>query len=69
FYTGLTKDLKRRLRQHNSGEVKFTKNLRPLKLVHYEKFINKLDAAEREQQIKNWTRIKKNKFNKIRTSD
>ncbi len=59
FYTGLTQDLKRRLRQHELGEVKFTKQCRPIKLVRYEKFKNKPDAAEREQQIKNWSRIKK----------
>ncbi len=48
FYTGFTKDLKDRLSEHAQGEVKSTKNRRPLKLIHYEYFINEGDAKARE---------------------
>lgn len=59
FYTGHTSDLKRRLGQHKNGEVVFTKNLRPVKLVYYEKFTSKQEAMARETQIKTWSKIKK----------
>ncbi len=36
FYTGSTNDLKRRLQEHNVGNVKSTKHRRPLKLIYYE---------------------------------
>ncbi|MCU0679435.1 MAG: GIY-YIG nuclease family protein [Planctomycetes bacterium] len=59
FYAGHTLNLKQRLKQHNNGEVKATKNKRPLKLIFYENFKTKREAMNREQQIKGWSRIKK----------
>ena len=35
FYTGYTKDLKKRLKEHKSGDVKSTRNRRPLELIYY----------------------------------
>ncbi|NOY15253.1 MAG: GIY-YIG nuclease family protein [bacterium] len=52
FYTGFTKDLKDRLSRHARGEVKSTANRRPLKLIHYEYFINEKDARTREVFLK-----------------
>lgn len=52
FYIGFTNNLKRRLQQHARGEVTATKNRRPLKLIHYEYFINKEDAEAREKFLK-----------------
>lgn len=52
FYIGFTTNLKQRLQQHARGEVKSTKNRRPLKLIHYEYFINKVDAEAREKFLK-----------------
>ena len=52
FYTGFTADLKDRLLRHSRGEVKSTKNRRPLKLIYYEYFINKGDAEAREVFLK-----------------
>jgi len=52
FYIGYTNNLKRRLTQHAKGEVKSTKNRRPLKLVHYEYFIDEVDAKSREVFLK-----------------
>jgi putative endonuclease len=34
LYTGYTNDIKRRLSQHNYGEVNSTKYRRPLKLIY-----------------------------------
>jgi putative endonuclease len=59
FYTGHTLNLKQRLQQHQNGEVRFTRGLRPVKLVYYELHKSKQDALAREMQIKNWSRQKK----------
>ena len=52
FYIGYTKDVLLRLGRHSRGEVKSTKNRRPLVLVHYECFIDKRDAEAREVFLK-----------------
>lgn len=52
FYTGFTTNLKERLQTHARGEVKSTKYRRPLKLIHYEYFINEEDAKAREIFLK-----------------
>jgi len=52
FYTGLTTNLRNRLQQHARGEVKSTRERRPLKLIHYEYFIDKDDTKAREIFLK-----------------
>ena len=52
FYTGFTRDLKKRQIEHNNGKVKSTKNRRPLKLVYYEVCFNQEDALHREKYLK-----------------
>lgn len=52
FYTGCTSDIKKRLEEHNSGEVSTTKSRRPLKLVYWEGCLNQQDAANREKYLK-----------------
>ncbi len=52
FYTGFTTDLRNRLSQHARGEVISTKNRLPVKLIHYEYFINEEDARSREVFLK-----------------
>jgi len=52
FYIGFTSDLKNRLSEHAKGKVRSTKDRRPLKLIHYEYFINKADAKAREVFLK-----------------
>ena len=52
LYTGFTTDLKDRLSRHARGEVRSTLNRRPLKLIHYEYFINEKDAKAREVFLK-----------------
>ena len=59
FYTGFTNDLKRRINQHKNGEVQYTKNKRPIKLVYKEKCKTKETAMQREKQIKGWSKQKK----------
>lgn len=52
FYTGMTSDLKKRLRAHQKGKVISTRNRRPLKLVYFEGCLNKKDALLRELYLK-----------------
>lgn len=52
IYTGSTPDLKRRLKDHNSGKSLATKNLRPLKLVWYAAFPQRLVARRFEAYLK-----------------
>jgi putative endonuclease len=66
FYTGITFDIGKRLNEHNKGEVPFTKNKRPLKLVLLKKFNTRKEAAKLEKEIKGWRREKK--INMIRSS-
>lgn len=52
FYTGFTTNLKDKLSSHARGEVRSTTNRCPLKLIHYEYFINEEDAKAREVFLK-----------------
>ncbi len=54
FYTGFTKNLKRRFEQHNKGIVEATKNRRPFKLIYYEACLDKSDAIRREKYLKTY---------------
>lgn len=52
FYVGFTSDLKNRLTEHAKGQVHSTKDRLPVKLIHYEYFINIADAKAREVFLK-----------------
>ncbi len=52
FYFGFAKDLKLRLKQHNTGEVKSTKPYIPWKLVWYGAFETEKQARDFEQYLK-----------------
>ena len=52
FYTGSTGDLRRRLKEHNTGKVLSTKNRGPFKLIYYEACLNEQDARAREKYLK-----------------
>jgi putative endonuclease len=59
FYVGITNDLRNRLLQHKNKQSFFTKKFSDLKLVYYEKYTAKYEAAKREKQIKGWSHAKK----------
>ena len=60
YYTGSTKDLERRIVEHQAGEgANFTKKHLPVKLVYYEKFQRIDEAFYREKQAQGWSRKKK----------
>jgi putative endonuclease len=52
FYTGYTKDVEQRFKQHNNSLVKSTKNRTPLKLIYFEACLNQQDATHREKYLK-----------------
>jgi putative endonuclease len=52
FYIGLTGNLKRRYLEHQTGRVESTKNRLPIKLVCYEAYNTKEEAARREKYLK-----------------
>lgn len=51
-YIGCTKNILRRLDEHNNGLVNSTRNRRPLELIYNEEFKNKADAFARERFFK-----------------
>lgn len=60
YYTGSTKDLDKRIEQHNEGQgANFTKKHAPCKLVYYEEYSRIYLAFYREKQIQGWSRKKK----------
>lgn len=52
LYKGCTADLKKRIKEHNSGKIRSTKKIRPLKLVYYEAFVSKTVARKEEIFLK-----------------
>ncbi len=60
LYTGITKDLERRIKEHSSGNgCKFTKYRTPIKLMYSEKVKSRSQALIREAEIKGFVRSKK----------
>lgn len=60
FYVGRTDDLEQRLQAHQRGEgSRFTSCRRPVEMVYAEEHQTQRGAVAREQQLKRWTRAKK----------
>ncbi len=63
LYIGMTKDLNRRIYEHqNELTDGFTKKYHVHKLVYFETTTDVYSAISREKQIKGWTREKKNRL-------
>lgn len=60
LYTGITKDIKRREKQHNAGKgSKYTQSRRPVKVVYKETKMGRANALVREAEIKHYSKEKK----------
>lgn len=61
FYTGIARDVERRLEEHNAGTLgaKYTRPRRPVALVYHEAAPNRSAAARRECAIKRLSRSDK----------
>ena len=61
LYLGYTTDLKKRLKQHNSGSELATKPNIPYEMIHFSGFKNMKDAKNMEtyyKTISGWKRLK-----------
>jgi putative endonuclease len=60
LYVGETRDVVHRVLDHNRGRGgAHTSKHRPVEMVYVEQYSNRDDAYKREQQLKSWTRAKK----------
>lgn len=61
IYTGIAKDLQKRLAEHNTGVngAKYTRSRRPVKIVLQEEQPSRSAATKRELQLKKLTRARK----------
>ncbi|MEE4662100.1 MAG: GIY-YIG nuclease family protein [Halieaceae bacterium] len=62
LYTGVTRDLPRRLRQHNgelAGGARYTRGRRPVSLLWSEAVADRAAAQAREAEIKKLSRLEK----------
>ncbi len=62
FYTGITRDVVRRVNEHNHDDLaaaKYTRGRRPVMLVYREACLSRADACRREFAIKQLNRGQK----------
>lgn len=52
LYTGCSRDLKRRMKEHEAGKVPATRDRRPFSLIYYEACVDERDAFRRERYLK-----------------
>jgi predicted GIY-YIG superfamily endonuclease len=63
LYTGITTDVKERLRKHNAGTgAKYTRSRRPVVVVWSAVASSESAARKREAEIKGWKRAEKKGF-------
>ena len=61
IYTGITNNLDKRLKKHQSGDgAKYLRGRLPIKIVYKELFINRSEATKREISIKKMSKKEKN---------
>lgn len=60
LYTGSTRNLEKRIYEHEQGlGSNYTKIRRPVKLIYYEEYERIDDAFNREKQLQTWSNKKK----------
>ncbi len=60
LYTGITKDIQRRIKTHNDGKgAGFTRARRPVKLIYHESLLGRTQALLREIAVKALSRKQK----------
>jgi len=52
IYIGYSSDLKERIKYHNSGNARATRDNLPWELIYYEAYKGRQDATKREKQLK-----------------
>ena len=60
LYTGITTDIQRRFKEHNSGKGgAYTRSKKVERVLYVEQFETRSQAQKREAEIKSWRREKK----------
>ncbi|TSC74657.1 MAG: putative endonuclease [Parcubacteria group bacterium Gr01-1014_44] len=63
LYTGITTDIQRRFKEHDSGKGgAYTRAKKVKKVLYTEKFKTRSEASKREAEIKGWGREEKLKL-------
>jgi len=63
IYTGITKNIEKRIKMHESGKgAKYLRGRLPIKLLHKEVFLSRSDASKREILIKKMNHKEKRKL-------
>lgn len=63
LYTGYTTNLKRRIKEHNSGRgARYTKGRAPVEIVYYQDCVSRSRALQEEYRIKQLSRTAKEKL-------
>jgi predicted GIY-YIG superfamily endonuclease len=57
FYTGCTSDVNRRINEHNSHKINYTRKRTPVNLITYIAFSDKYKAFEFERYLKSGSGI------------
>jgi putative endonuclease len=52
WYTGYSRDLRKRFAQHQNNQSLYTKGRGPFRLIYYEACLDKHDAIAREKYLK-----------------
>lgn len=65
LYIGYTNDLKRRLKEHNTGENRSTASRIPFELLYYEAYKSSRDAEKRERALKLRGNTRKHLLNRL----
>jgi predicted GIY-YIG superfamily endonuclease len=63
LYIGYSRDIRKRITKHKTGQVPATKYRTPLELVYFEAYKSPRDAHKREAMLKlyskTWTQLKR----------
>ena len=63
YYTGIAKNIKERIKEHNSGKCRYTKYRGPVELVYQEEIREGYGAArKREREMKDYSRERKERL-------
>ena len=55
YYVGMSENVNRRIKEHNTGKVRSTKSRIPFKLIYVEKCVDRASARKREKYLKSAT--------------
>ena len=65
YYIGISEDIMKRLKEHNSGKTKSTKSRLPFELVYQEQYNSKNEARKKEIQLKKNYKARKELLERI----